>query len=272
MLGDLLVEADIVSRHTIGRALERQKAEGGQLGIILTRMGVISEFELVEALGKQLGCKTIRHFSMHVFEPELLALLSTEFVMKHQVFPLQCQDFMLAVAISDPHDREKLSKIRSVTGLQLMPVLAPGSEISNAIIRHYLNTRINPAPSDAILVVDGSATIATVVQRALVKEGFLVITSTDGIDAVKLIMTQRPRLVITEALLPGLDGFSLLQTIKTIPLIAGTPVIVLTSQASAEDEQAAFNAGFFDFIAKPVQPLRVVLRVKHALEITGSCH
>ena len=46
----------------------------------------------------------------------------------------------------------------------------------------------------------------------------------------------------------------------------------MTSQASAEDEQAAFNAGFFDFIAKPVQPLRVVLRVKHALEITGSCH
>jgi len=231
-------------------------------------MGVVSEFELIEALGKQLGCKTLGNFSMRAFEPEVLVLLSTEFVIKHQVFPLQYKDFMLAVAISDPHDRETTRKISSITGLQVMPVIAPKSEIINAISRHYLNTRITPDTSDGILVVDGSAIIATVVKMALVKEGFHVITATDGIDAVKLTTTQRPRLVITETQLPGLDGFSLLQFIKAHPLIANIPVIMLTTQASAEDEQTAFNAGFFDFIAKPVQPLRVTMRVKRALAIT----
>lgn len=269
LLGDLLVEARIISQHTVGRALERQKSEGKQLGVILSEMGVISEFELIDALGKQLGFKTLNNFSMRSFEPDLLSLLSAEFVLKHLVFPLQHKDFMLAVAINNPSERETINKIASITGLGVVPVIAPQSEIINAISRHYLNIRINPDANDTILVVDGSAIVASVIQTVLVKEGFNVIISTDGIDAVRLTITQRPRLVITDAQLPGLDGFGLLHAIKVNPLIATIPVIMLTGQASSEDEKAAFHAGFFDFLTKPVQPLRVAMRVKRALEITG---
>jgi CheY-like chemotaxis protein len=51
---------------------------------------------------------------------------------------------------------------------------------------------------------------------------------------------------------------------------AQIPMILLTSKASGEDEQRAFEAGFLDFIPKPVQPIRIVSRVKHALELIDA--
>ena len=67
--------------------------------------------------------------------------------------------------------------------------------------------------------------------------------------------------------MPRMDGFGLLRAIKAHPMTAGTPVIMLTSKASTEDEQKALEFGFSDFIPKPVQPLRVVSRVKHTLDM-----
>jgi len=49
------------------------------------------------------------------------------------------------------------------------------------------------------------------------------------------------------------------------------PVIMVTSRASSEDEQKAFEFGFSDFIPKPVQPLRIVSRIKHTINMTEKC-
>ena len=267
-LGDILVEAELISRKTLERALERQKGEKKRLGMVLEEMGVITEEELAEALAKQFNFKTIKNFISHSFSQELLDLLPSDFAMKKLVFPLKQKDNMLAVAITDPFDVETMEMLSRITGFQIIPVISTRKEILDAISKNYLKSNIGVSECDSILVVEDSTTVATVIQVALAKEGFNVLVAHDGLEGLKLAVSERPRIIITDSVMPKMDGFGLLRAIKANPMTADIPVIMLTSKASTEDEQKALEFGFIDFIPKPVQPMRIVSRVKRVLEIT----
>lgn len=264
-LGDILVEAEIISKKTLERALERQKSEKKRLGFVLEEMGVITEDEIVDALSKQFNFKTIKNFVGHNYPQELLDLLPSDFAMKKLLFPLRQKDGMLAVAITDPFDLETMEMLSRMTGLQVVPVLAARKEILEAISVHYLKSSADIG--EAILVVEDSKPIATIIQVALVKEGYKVLMASDGLDALKIAISERPRLIITDSTMPRMDGYGLLRAIKANPMTTDTPIIMLTSKASTEDEQKALEFGFSDFIPKPVQPLRIVSRVKHVLDM-----
>lgn len=265
-LGDLLVEADIISRKTLERALERQKSEKKRLGVVLEEMGVITEEELVDALSKQFNFKTVKNFVGHAYRQDLLDMLPADFAMNKLVFPLKQKDDMLAVAIADPFDPETIALLSSMTGFQIVPVLATRKEILEAISAHYLKS--TSEGGEAILVVEDSMTIATIIQVALAKEGYNVLLAPDGLEALKIAIAERPKLIITDSVMPRMDGFGLMRALKANPMTASIPVIMLTSKASTEEEQRALECGFSDFIPKPVQPLRVVSRVKHILDMT----
>ncbi|MDD2899599.1 MAG: response regulator [Desulfuromonadaceae bacterium] len=265
-LGDLLVEAEIISNKTLERALERQKSDKKRLGAVLEEMGVITEDELVEALSKQFNFKTIKNFVGRTYPQDLLDLLPSDFAIKKLVFPLRQKESQLAVAITDPFDLETMEMLSRFTGLQIIPVLSTRKEILAAISVHYLKSSIDG--SDAILVVENSIPIASVIKMALVKYGYKVLLAVDGLEGLKIALSERPRLIITDSEMPRMDGYGLIRAIKANPMICETPVIMLTSKASSEEEQKALESGFSDFIPKPVQPLRVVLRVRHILEMT----
>lgn len=265
-LGDILVEADIISNKTLERALERQKSGKKRIGVVLEEMGVITEDELVDALSKQFNFKTIRNVVGHAYPQELLDMLPSDLVLKKLVFPLRQKGDMLAVAITDPFDLETLETLSKITGLKVVPVLATRKEILDAISVHYLKS--SSESREAILVVEDSPPIATVIQVALEKEGYKVLMASDGLEALKIALTERPRLIITDSVMPRMDGYGLLRAIKANPMTSEIPVIMLTTKASTEDEQRALEFGFSDFIPKPVQPLRVVSRVKHILDMT----
>jgi len=268
-LGDILVEAEIIARKTLERALERQKQEKKRLGVVLEEMGVITEEELAEALAKQFNFKTIKNFISHTFPQELLDLLPSDFCMKKLVFPLKQKDSMLAVAITDPFDLETMEMLSRMTGYQIIPVISTRREILDAISKNYLKSQVSSADTtDTILVVEDSTPVATVIQVALAKEGFNVIIANDGLEGLKLAVSERPRVIISDSVMPRMDGYGLLRAIKGNPMTADIPVIMLTSKASTEDEQKALEFGFIDFIPKPVQPMRVVSRVKRVLELT----
>lgn len=269
-LGDILVEAEIISNKTLERALERQKSEKKRLGVVLEEMGVITEEELVDALSKQFNFKTIKDFVNHTYPQELLDMLPSDFAMKKLVFPLKQKENMLAVAITDPFDLETIEMLSQITGLQVVPVLASRKEILAAISVHYLKS--SSVGGEAILVVEDSVPIALVIQAALMKEGYKVLLAADGLEALKIALSEKPKLIITDSVMPRMDGFGLLRAIKANPMTSEIPVIMLTSKASTEDEQKALEFGFSDFIPKPVQPLRVVSRVKHILDMVKKYH
>jgi CheY-like chemotaxis protein len=267
-LGDILVEAEIISKKTLERALVRQKEGKMRLGAVLEEMGVITEEELAEALGAQFNFKTIKSFINRPFSQELLDLLPSDFVMKKLVFPLMQKDLMLAVAITDPFDMETIEMLSRITGFQIIPVISTRKEILDAVSKFYLKGAVSSESTDAILVVEDSAAVAAVIQAALTKEGFTVILAVDGLEGLKMAISERPRLIVTDSVMPRMDGFGLMRALKINPMTSEIPVIMLTSKASSEEEQKALEFGFIDFIPKPVQTMRVVSRVKRVLELT----
>jgi CheY-like chemotaxis protein len=186
------------------------------------------------------------------------------------VFPLMQKEGMLAVAITDPFDNDTLDFLAKKNNMKIMPVLAVRDDILAAIKKFYLHGMEERGGIARILVVDDSQSIATIIKVALEKEGYEVFVGGDGVEGLKLAITHKPELIICDAIMPRLDGYGLKRAIDGNPQTAGIPMILLTSKASGEDEQKALEVGFLDFIPKPVQPIRVVSRVKRAFEIIRS--
>ena len=267
-LGDLLVEAGIITVKTLERALERQRGSGKRLGLVLEEMSVITDEELVEALAKQFGFKTVKDVSAHTFPRELLELIPNDLAVQKLVFPLKQKGEMLAVAISDPFDTDTLDFLSKKSSMKIIPVLATRKDILAAVSKHYLLGQLQKDNKIKVLVVDDSLSVATVIQVALQKDGYNVITACDGVEGLKLAFSQIPDLIICDAVMPRMDGYALMRAIKANPSTANIPMILLTSKASPEEEHRALKSGFHDFIAKPVMPIRVASRVKKALEVT----
>ena len=266
-LGDLLVEAGIITVKTIERALERQRGSGKRLGQVLEEMGVITGEELVDALSKQLGMKTVKGFVEYTFPPDLLSLVPQDMAVQRLVFPLKLKDNMLALALNDPFDQDTIDFLAKKHRLQVIPILATRQELMTAVEKHYLHGKMKDVERQKVLVVEDTLPMATIIQVALLKEGYDVVVTHDGVDGLKAAVTEKPDMIICDAVMPRMDGFGLLRALRANPATAEIPIILLTSKATGEDEQRALDAGFLDFIAKPVQPIRIVTRVKRAFEL-----
>jgi len=266
-LGALLVEKEIISTRTLERALERQKGSGKRLGIVLEEMGVITEEELADALARQFGFKTAKGFAGYSFPLELLDYIDVDMAVQKLVFPLKVHGEMLAVAVTDPFDLDTFNYLEKKIGMKVMPVLATRHEIMAAITNHYLRGKSQDTGRRKILVVDDSTTISAIIAATLTKEGFTVIEATDGVEGLKMAMSEKPDLIICDSVMPRMDGFTMMRALRANPATSAIQAILLTSKASGEDEQRAFEAGFLDFVPKPVQPIRIVSRVKHAFAL-----
>jgi len=269
-LGNMLIKAGIITDSTLERALAREVGSGKRLGVILEEMGVITEEELVEGLAKQFGFKTVKNITAYSFPTELLHLVPGEFAAQHGIFPLQQKEGILATAVNDPFDHDTLDYLANKTGLKIIPVLARRDDIMQAIRANYAIGKTQAGSKQKILVVDDSQSIASIIQVALQKEGYEVIVGHDGIEGMKLAIMEKPDLIITDTVMPRMDGFGLLRALKGNPTTDRIPMILVTAKAGGEDEQRALEAGFLDFIPKPVQPIRVISRVKRALELVHS--
>lgn len=269
-LGSLLVEKEIISNKTLERALERQKGSGKRLGIVLEEMGVITEEELVDALAKQFGFKTAKGFASYSFPQDLLIHVHVDMAVQKLVFPLKVHEGMLAIAVTDPFDLDTFDFLAKKSGMKIHPVLSTRQEILAAITNHYLRGTSHEASRQKILVVDDSITVSAIIASTLRKEGYAVIEAADGIEGLKMAMSEKPDLIISDSVMPRMDGFTMMRSIKANPATASIPAILLTSKASMEDEQRAFEAGFLDFVPKPVQPIRIVSRVKHAFDLLAA--
>ena len=267
-LGDILVQTGIISNNTLQRALEVQKKRKIRLGTTLEKMGVLSEEELAEALARQFNYKMARDFAHRTFPEEMLSRIPVDFAIKNVVFPLKQNDNMLAVAFNGPCDKETLEMLSSFTGCNIIPVLSSRKEILDAIAINYLKSSPTSDENDSILVVDDSVSSASVTHFALSSEGFNVFLAHNAIDALQIATKERPAQIATELYMPGMSGYALMHAIQNNPMTDYIPLIALTTETSPEEEQNALEAGFADFVSKPVHPMRLVSRVKHTMEIT----
>jgi CheY-like chemotaxis protein len=264
-IGDLLVQAGIISVKTLERALEMQKGSGKKIGALLRDMGIVTEEEVVEALAKQCSLKTVRNFADHPFPRELLDLVPANLAVEKIIFPLKQHQGTLAIATIDPFDRDTFDYLANKTGMKIYPVLATRDNIFAAVKKHFLKETPKKSDKTTLLLIDDSPLITQILEPVLAREGYEVIVSADGVDGLKQAFSSHPALIICDLMMPRMDGYKFMQALKAHPETTDVPVILMTSKASAEEEHRALKAGFVDFIGKPAMPVRVLTKVKMVL-------
>jgi len=121
-----------------------------------------------------------------------------------------------------------------------------------------------------ILVVDDSPTGRSLVRSALERAGFEVREAVDADEALALLDSEIPDLVITDVMMPKVDGYELVRRIRKNPALSGLPVIVLTAKGELADKVAGFEAGADDYLVKPVELEELLLRVRALLARRGT--
>ncbi len=116
-----------------------------------------------------------------------------------------------------------------------------------------------------ILVVDDEPMVVEVIERYLVREGYLVSSAADGEAAMEAFASLRPQLVVLDLMLPGINGLEICRRIRAS---SRTPIIMLTARGDEMDRIAGFETGADDYLAKPFSPRELVMRVKAILRRT----
>ena len=120
-------------------------------------------------------------------------------------------------------------------------------------------------PTAPILVVDDDAKIVRLVRTYLERDGFSVVTASDGPGALDAIETHRPALVVLDLMLPEIDGRAVIRAVRRDDEAGRTPILVLSARSSTIDRIAGLEDGADDYLPKPFSPAELVLRVKSIL-------
>ena len=113
-----------------------------------------------------------------------------------------------------------------------------------------------------VLAVDDDPMVLRYLRDALTNAGYLPLVSTDPNEALRLVETERPQLVLLDLMLPGSDGIELMQSIHRI---ADVPVVFLSAYGRDEVIARAFETGAIDYMVKPFSPTELVARVRSAM-------
>lgn len=119
--------------------------------------------------------------------------------------------------------------------------------------------------SRKILVVDDEENIRELVKFNLEKEGYQVITASDGNEAIKVAREQLPDLIILDIMLPGMDGLEVCRNISNCPSTKGIPIIMLSAKGEELDKVLGLEMGADDYVTKPFSPRELVARVRARL-------
>lgn len=123
-----------------------------------------------------------------------------------------------------------------------------------------------PAPAKTVLIVDDEPIVRDVVARYLNRDGFHTLEAGDGDTARELIAERAPSLVVLDVMLPGTDGLTLCQWIRSH---SDLPVIMLTARGEEADRIVALDLGADDYVTKPFSAGELAARVRSVLRRTS---
>jgi pilus assembly protein CpaE len=115
---------------------------------------------------------------------------------------------------------------------------------------------------DTILIVEDSPTAGPELRMLLEQQGYNVLLALRAEEALDMLRTAPVNLIITEALLPGMDGFDLVRQIRDHEGWESLPIIMLTVRSTPEDYAAGFEAGANEYFVKPQDPPKLLAAVR----------
>lgn len=116
-----------------------------------------------------------------------------------------------------------------------------------------------------ILIVDDNPTNLRLAAEVLELEGYATLKAEDAEQALAMLQSDMPDLILMDIALPGMDGLSLTRKLKADARLRHVPVIALTAFAMKGDDQKAFDAGCAAYITKPIDTRRLPQQVAEVL-------
>ena len=136
MIGELLVERNLISSSQLAEALLQQSASGKRIGALLVELGAIDETELTKVLAAHLNLP-MADLRKEVPEDAAIALVPEAIARAHTAIPLRTTDHGLQVAMVEPTDTKAIADLETAAGLPVLPVIAPASDIRRAMDKAY---------------------------------------------------------------------------------------------------------------------------------------
>jgi len=116
--------------------------------------------------------------------------------------------------------------------------------------------------STKILIVDDEPRYVRLMEANLLTEGYKVIPAYNGQDALNLVTTQKPELVILDIMMPVIDGFTVCERIREFSTV---PIIMVTAKGEERDRVRGLDLGADDYIVKPFSATELLARVRAVL-------
>ncbi len=121
-----------------------------------------------------------------------------------------------------------------------------------------------------ILVCDDDPLLLELMDFRLQAKGYAVVKAKDGAEALEMVRSERPDLVVLDAMMPRTDGFEVLARIKSDPQHSEIPVIMLTARKTEKDIVSALEKGADDYLVKPFIPEELLARLSRLLARRGA--
>lgn len=122
-------------------------------------------------------------------------------------------------------------------------------------------------PAGTVMVVEDSRTQAEYLGHILKKEGYSYVIAGNGGIALEMIAKERPAVILTDVIMPEMDGYMLCQKIRADLHTEDIPVVIVTQLFDPPDVLRGLEAGADNFIIKPFEPETVALRISEALQL-----
>ena len=119
----------------------------------------------------------------------------------------------------------------------------------------------------ALLIVDDNADLRDYMQRILSAAGHEVSVAIDGQAALEAARATEPDLIVSDVMMPRLDGFGLLRELRADPALRDTPVLLLSARAGEEARVGGLESGADDYLTKPFSARELLARVASNLQL-----
>ena len=121
-------------------------------------------------------------------------------------------------------------------------------------------------PDAHLLIVDDDERIRTLLQKFLMRHGFLVTAARDAAHARRILTGLDFDLIVLDVMMPGEDGISLTRSLRES---SSTPIMLLTAKGETANRIEGLEAGADDYLAKPFEPKELLLRINAILRLTS---
>jgi PAS domain S-box-containing protein len=171
---------------------------------------------------------------------------------------------VLVITVKDLSERE-----RRTLAAQGAQVIAKGAGWRQELLRQ-LRSLCRPNKGKRVLVADDNPAGRELVREGLAEHVSSIIEASDGREALNKIRETRPDLVLLDIQMPEMDGYAVLREIRQDPSLHGLRVVALTAFAMQGDRERALEAGFDDYLTKPVSVAKLKAQLEPPAEIRPS--